>query len=285
MELTYTVYKHTSPSGKVYIGITCQGIAKRWICNGIGYKGCSYFWNAIKKYGWDNIMHEVLAEGLTEAEAKQREKDLIIAYKTRDPLHGYNMTDGGDGMCGWIPSVETRALMSAAQMGRIHSEETKKKISAAAKGIPKTAEHRAAMSAGMKGIPRTIETKQKMSAARKGIPRTAETKQKMSAAQMGNHKALGCKRTAETRAAMGAAKKGKQYKLGSKCTAETKQKMRNAQARRAKEIECLTMDGEVIARYASLMDATEKTGIGRPHICQVCLGQRQTAGKLRWRYV
>lgn len=35
----WTVYKHTSPSGKVYVGITNQPILKRWK-NGLGYISC-----------------------------------------------------------------------------------------------------------------------------------------------------------------------------------------------------------------------------------------------------
>lgn len=34
---SYTVYKHTSPSGKVYIGITCRKPEYRWN-HGKGYK-------------------------------------------------------------------------------------------------------------------------------------------------------------------------------------------------------------------------------------------------------
>ena len=38
VEKTYCVYKHTSPSGKVYIGMTCKDPPeKRW-SNGNGYK-------------------------------------------------------------------------------------------------------------------------------------------------------------------------------------------------------------------------------------------------------
>ena len=46
----YTVYKHTSPSGKVYIGITCRKPKYRWN-NGKGYKEKDQrlFYNAIKK--------------------------------------------------------------------------------------------------------------------------------------------------------------------------------------------------------------------------------------------
>lgn len=56
----YCVYKHTSPSGKCYIGITRQNPIKRW-----GQDGCNYviklkngnwkhpaFAPAILKYGW-----------------------------------------------------------------------------------------------------------------------------------------------------------------------------------------------------------------------------------------
>lgn len=50
----YTVYKHTCPNGKVYIGITKRNVEKRWL-NGKGYERQPHFYNAILKYGGDNI--------------------------------------------------------------------------------------------------------------------------------------------------------------------------------------------------------------------------------------
>ena len=50
---TYIVYKHTSPSNKVYIGITSKDVRQRW-CNGFGYQTQLYFFRAIVKYGWIN---------------------------------------------------------------------------------------------------------------------------------------------------------------------------------------------------------------------------------------
>ena len=47
---TYCVYKHTSPSNKVYIGITKRNPLTRWNA-GFGYKTQVYFWRAIVKYG------------------------------------------------------------------------------------------------------------------------------------------------------------------------------------------------------------------------------------------
>ena len=68
----YTVYKHTTPSGKIYIGITSNDPKYRWK-NGYGYMNNKYFFNAIKKYGWNNISHEILFTGLSEEEAYSKE--------------------------------------------------------------------------------------------------------------------------------------------------------------------------------------------------------------------
>lgn len=94
MGSNYSVYRHTSPSGKVYIGITGVNPTKRWR-KGHGYIHgfCKIFSAAIKKYGWNNIKHEILLEGISESEAIYTEKYLIRWYK----IHGisYNITDGG----------------------------------------------------------------------------------------------------------------------------------------------------------------------------------------------
>ena len=63
MEHKYTVYMHITPSNKRYIGITCQDVQQRWR-NGKGYKKNQAFFNAIKKYGWDNIRHDVVERDL-----------------------------------------------------------------------------------------------------------------------------------------------------------------------------------------------------------------------------
>lgn len=91
----YIVYKHTSPSGKVYIGITSKTPQERR-ANGIGYSSQSYFFRAIVKYGWINFTHEVLFEGLTLEEAKDKEIELIKEYRSTDIHFGYNIDEGGD---------------------------------------------------------------------------------------------------------------------------------------------------------------------------------------------
>lgn len=77
MVKTWIVYKHVSPSNKVYAGITSQSDIKRRWFRGSGYNRCPIFMKAILKYGWDNIKHQVLFTNLTEARAENLEKDLI----------------------------------------------------------------------------------------------------------------------------------------------------------------------------------------------------------------
>ena len=93
----YTVYKYTSPSNKVYIGLTSGTQNKRARSKGYGYKRCTAFWRAIEKYGWDNFTYEILAQDLTEEDAKQLEKYYIKLYNSTNPEKGYNISAGGDG--------------------------------------------------------------------------------------------------------------------------------------------------------------------------------------------
>ena len=39
-------------------------------------------------------MHEIVADGLSEKEARKMEDDLITQYKNNDPEFGYNITGG-----------------------------------------------------------------------------------------------------------------------------------------------------------------------------------------------
>lgn len=97
----YIVYMHINKKdGKKYIGITCQTPSNRWR-GGNGYNRCPFFYNSILKNGWDNFLHEILFDNLSEKDAKSKEKELILLHNTRDKNYGYNLTEGGDGSSGY----------------------------------------------------------------------------------------------------------------------------------------------------------------------------------------
>lgn len=129
----YTLYRLTAPSNKVYIGITSQSIKKRWKA-GRGYKQCTLFNKAIKKYGWDNIIKEILFEDITEQEAKDLERLFIKIHRSNEPRYGYNLTEGGDGASGIKLTEEQKEHLRQINLGKHHTEETKRKMSNAHKG-------------------------------------------------------------------------------------------------------------------------------------------------------
>jgi group I intron endonuclease len=114
---SYCVYIHTNKSNnKYYVGITCQKPKNRWR-NGNGYEIKTYFAKAIKKYGWDNFDHEIIASNLTEQEAKNFEIILIQKLNSNNPKYGYNLTKGGDGLSGFMISEKSKIKMSDAKKG------------------------------------------------------------------------------------------------------------------------------------------------------------------------
>ena len=54
------------------------------------------FGKAVKKYGWDNIDHDVVIQNVDKETAKQWEMALIAQLHTNDSKYGYNLTAGGD---------------------------------------------------------------------------------------------------------------------------------------------------------------------------------------------
>ena len=99
---TWCVYVHIFPNGKMYFGITSKKPEDRWE-NGTGYSRSHQpvMYNAIQKYGWENIEHKILYSGLNKLDAENKEKELIAQHKTNCCRYGddfgYNMTDGGEG--------------------------------------------------------------------------------------------------------------------------------------------------------------------------------------------
>lgn len=141
----YLIYKHTSPSGKAYIGQT-NNYNKR--CNQHQTRTvCRAFHAAIKRYTWDAFTHEILHENLTLEQANELESLCIDKHNTLSP-NGYNLATGG---LNSKRSLETKAKMSLAAKGKIRSPEHRANISLAQKGKIKSPKTKAKMSLAKKG--------------------------------------------------------------------------------------------------------------------------------------
>lgn len=161
--MSYTVYKHIAPNGKIYIGITKRNPLKRWQ-GGRGYSTNKHFSRAIKKYGWNNIIHEILFSGLSVNEAKAKEIELIAYYKSNNPKYGYNVTAGGD--CGIKMSEETIRKMKAKLTGQKRTKEQLLHYKEAASRRPKrkclNALHKQHISESLVGNKRAVGSKANM---------------------------------------------------------------------------------------------------------------------------
>lgn len=156
----YKVYCHIFPNGKRYVGITKISSEERWK-NGNGYKTCPLVDRAIKKYGWENVKHELIVEVDTKEEAEIMERMYILIYNTNDKRFGYNILPGGDVASNNITD-EMRKKLGKGWRGKHRTEKEKNAI---AKGVKKRFAR--PESNGHFGMKASDETRAKMSASHK----------------------------------------------------------------------------------------------------------------------
>ena len=139
----FYVYQHRrNDTGEVfYIGKGCRSTSDR----SVSKKGRSKHWhNIVNKHGYTI---EMVCDGLDERHAFELETWLIAFHGRRDTGTGrlVNLTDGGEGDSGRVPTAEHRARQSAAQIGLLagerhpmygkrHTDESNAKRSASLRG-------------------------------------------------------------------------------------------------------------------------------------------------------
>lgn len=153
------IYKITNPSGRIYIGKTTR-LANRISC----YKNNNsskqiIISRSISKYGWDKHIFEVLAivpaDQLNKLEQKYIQEYNSFHYENEN---GMNLTKGGEGTFGRIPTTEQREKLSRSLQGRYHSDETKQLMKSIKIGKP----------SNFTSHSHTDESRQKISLANKG---------------------------------------------------------------------------------------------------------------------
>ena len=94
----YTLYKATSPSGKVYIGYTNFRLEDRmWQHYNEAKKGKRrVFYSALRKYN-SSVKWEIINIYYTKKLVQNRERYYISLYNSNNLNHGYNATSGGEG--------------------------------------------------------------------------------------------------------------------------------------------------------------------------------------------
>jgi group I intron endonuclease len=241
----YTVYKHTTPSGKVYIGTTSKKPEYRWN-DGKGYMSNKRFCDAILKYGWENIEHEVISTGLDKGQAYAMGVELIAKYDATNPAKGYNISIGGEcGALGMHHSPATRQKISEAKKGHTVSSETRLKMSESHKGAKSP----------WYGKHLSPETRRKISEANKGAD----------SPNFGKHL------SPETRRKMSEAHKGK------KVSEHVILAMTEATGKKVLCVEA----GEA---YRSLSEAGKAAGVSLGAISNALRGKSKTSGGYHWTY-
>ena len=273
----HKIYKYTNKvNGKVYIGRTCQTLEARANGSGKGYKYCTYFYNAIKKYGWDSFEGEILEEGLNDKEAGKRELYYINLFDSTNGDKGYNLRDSDYRTY----KDETREKMRIAQTGKKLSEEARRKISESnrRRGMPESLKKK--LLAANTGRKPTPETTEKIRQGNLGKVISQETREKISKNLKGKmlgdkHPNWGKKMSEEQK------EKLRKYHAGLHLSEETKKKLSEAtKGKGCVKIQCV----ETKMEYSSIREASELTGIKNGTI-SYALRSGGTGGGYHWTYL
>lgn len=156
-------------NGKKYVGqaTDLKDRQSRWNNLNQPYAG-PLINRARAKYGLDAFGFEILKE-CEDEELNYWEMYYIKELNTKTP-NGYNLTDGGGGHRGYVPSEETKRKISESNKGKKLSEEAKIKISVTLTEKPRSEETKRKISVTLTGKPRSEEAKRKISEAKKGVP-------------------------------------------------------------------------------------------------------------------
>lgn len=125
----FIIYKITNRiNNLIYIGCTTKSLQERVAGHFRSINKQDDFHTAIRTFGKQNFVAEVLEVCEDDSLCGDRERYYIATYNSTDPKIGYNRTIGGNGTVGYEFTDEAKRKISLAGIGRKHSEETKKKL-------------------------------------------------------------------------------------------------------------------------------------------------------------
>lgn len=265
----WVIYLITSPSGRKYIGKTCNYKQRvRQYRNSA--KSQKLLCRSFEKYGFDSHVFDIIETfngNLSMANSK--EMFWIRTYmsninKFKD-YRGMNLTDGGEGQIGRTHSQETRDKLKKAHVLRTkyakgwkHTDEMKKQMSTVKKGKPIIGKRRGW----------TMEQKKEMSEMKKGI----------SSARKGT-KFVGTPE--ERKIKFGSHNIGNSYNKGRKPAEKT---LLARLAVLSKPVSQYSLNGIFIKEYPSAREAARQTKLSAPTIIAIATGKTNKPRKYLFKY-
>ena len=276
-------------NGKMYIGQTINeqrrknqhlAASRSTYCKNSGQP----FIQALKEFGIANFEYIRLfvtkdTDNIVKLKNILEKMEVAYIEYYNSIQKGYNLTEGGAGMKGYVLPESSRLRIKEKHTGKIHSLETRMKMSIIQKVVQNRQEVRKRKSLYMSGVNNpmydihlngslnhnfgkkySLETRMKISNARKGKghPVSEETKQKISLSNRGKAK------SDEHKKKLSDAIKGKIIE------------------ERRKAVLQYDINGNFIKEWSCITDAQKELSI--VHISECCTGKRNYAGGYIWRY-
>lgn len=186
--MTYSVYwihhpNHTDMFTQGYVGVTASA-TKRFNEHKVKTQN-KHLQNAINKYGWNNLVKEVVL-------IADKAYCLMIELKLRaEDSVGWNIIKGG-GMppkfirTGWNHTEEANEKNRQAHLGKKVSDESKKKLSDSLKKVECATRFKKGIVAYNKGMPALLHVTAAVVKACTGRVHSQEEKEKRSKSMMGH---------------------------------------------------------------------------------------------------
>jgi len=169
----------------IYVGVTNnleQRVEQHLRCRGKTY--VANWIKSLASLGLKPVV-EALETGLKTQEQREfAEKDWIRNFR-KGGFIVLNLTDGGEGVCGYVPTPEARAKNGAAHKGCILTPEHKAKIGRGLVNSPYHEEHMKKLHAARTGKPMAEEHRKRIALALTGKKFSEERRKALSVSHMG----------------------------------------------------------------------------------------------------
>lgn len=134
-------------NGKIYVGVTTKGVLQRFAghCESANSGGTSRLYSAMRKYGTAMFVPVQIGTAMSKEQLFAMERRAIACFGSNDSALGYNMTNGGEGLEGYVPTSEMRALYSKASVDYWANSEERRKASERQKARWQDPNYRSAM--------------------------------------------------------------------------------------------------------------------------------------------